>query len=65
MSLVVKLMIGGWTTTLAMIGVCALHQSGKLFKICKRLASWLEPSDQRDVRTPESEYAHVGLNAWQ
>jgi hypothetical protein len=56
MSLVVKLMIGGWATTLVMIGVCALNQSGKLFKIRKHVASWLEPSDARNLRTEESEY---------
>jgi hypothetical protein len=44
MSLVVKLMIGGWTGTLVMIGFCALNESGKLFPIRKRLASWLEPA---------------------
>jgi len=47
MSLVVKLMIGGWTGTLAMIGFCALNESGKLLNIRKRLASWLEPSSPR------------------
>jgi hypothetical protein len=58
MSFVVKLMMGGWATTLAMIGVCALHQSGKLFKIRKRIASWVQPSDARNVRAKGS--AHPG-----
>ena len=44
MSFVVKLMIGGWTTTLAMIGFCALNESGKLLKIRERIAQWLESS---------------------
>jgi hypothetical protein len=44
MSLVVKLMIGGWATTVAMIGFCALHESGKLHKIRERIALWLESS---------------------
>jgi hypothetical protein len=53
MSLVMKLMIGGWATTLAMIGVCALNESGKLFKIRKRIASWLEPSDATNSSTAD------------
>jgi hypothetical protein len=42
MSLVSKLMIGGWITTLAMIGVCALNESGKLLEIGRRIVLWLE-----------------------
>jgi len=42
MSLVAKLMIGGWITTLTMIGFCALNESGKLHKIGKRIRLWLE-----------------------
>jgi hypothetical protein len=45
MSLVIKLMIGGWATTLAMIAVYALNESGKLFNIRRRLASWMQPAD--------------------
>ena len=56
MSFVVKLMIGGWITTLTMIGVCALHESGRLFNLRKRLASWMEPSAARTVRAKENEY---------
>jgi hypothetical protein len=44
MSLVVKLIIFGWIATFATIGCCALHESGKLLKIGKRIASWLESS---------------------
>ncbi|HTS56049.1 MAG TPA: hypothetical protein VMH03_00790 [Terriglobales bacterium] len=44
MSFVSKLMIGGWITTLAMIGVCALNESGKLLEIGRRMVSWLETS---------------------
>ncbi|MGA9511141.1 MAG: hypothetical protein WBV55_21140 [Candidatus Sulfotelmatobacter sp.] len=44
MSPFVKLMIAGWTTAIAMIGCCALYQSGSLLKICKRIALWLETS---------------------
>jgi hypothetical protein len=46
MSLVIKLMIGGWATTLAMIGICALNESGKLSSLRRRIASWLQPCDQ-------------------
>jgi hypothetical protein len=56
MSLVVKLMIFGWATTLAMIGVCALNQSGKLFNLRKGIASWVESSDARNARVEEGEY---------
>jgi hypothetical protein len=42
MSPVVKLMIGGWLATFAMIGFCALAESGKLVKLEIRLVSWLE-----------------------
>jgi len=47
MSFFMKLMIAGWATTFAMIGVCALHESGKLLSIRRRLASWLERSAAR------------------
>ena len=46
MSLFFKLMVGGWTTAAAMLGLCALNASGKLDMIRKRVASWLEPSDR-------------------
>jgi hypothetical protein len=55
MSLVVKLMIGGWATTLAMIGVCALNESGKLFNIRRRLASWMQPADATFVYDDDRE----------
>ncbi|MGA8619723.1 MAG: hypothetical protein WB660_14550 [Candidatus Sulfotelmatobacter sp.] len=51
MSLFMKLMIGEWTTALALFGFCALNESGKLLKIRKRIALWLENS--APVRTPE------------
>ena len=53
MSIVVKLMIGGWITTLTMIGVCALHESGRLLKIRKRMAMWLDSSPYEVVRGRE------------
>jgi hypothetical protein len=42
MSIVDEVIIGGWTTAIAMIGFCALHESGKLLKIRRRIAFWLE-----------------------
>jgi len=36
------LMIGGWACTFGMIGFYALSESGKLLKIRKRIALWLE-----------------------
>jgi hypothetical protein len=51
MSLFVKLMIGGWTSAIAMWGFCALNASGQLIKVRRRMASWLDPSDRGVVRT--------------
>jgi len=42
MSIVIKLIVGGWTTTFAMIGFFALAESGKLLKIRQRAALWLK-----------------------
>jgi hypothetical protein len=47
MSLFVTLMIGGWTTAIAMIGFCALKESGTLLRIHKRIGLWLETSAPR------------------
>jgi len=44
MSLVMKLMIGGWTTTLLMFGFCALYEAGGLDNLRSRMALWLERS---------------------
>lgn len=41
MSLVLILMIGGWSATVLMIGVCALNEAGKLRTIRRRVALWL------------------------
>jgi hypothetical protein len=46
------LMIGGWATWFAMIGFCALCESGKLLRVRQRIAVWLETSS-RFVRGPE------------
>ena len=42
MSIIGELIVGGWSTTAVMIGVCALNDSGKLLKAHKRLGEWLE-----------------------
>ncbi len=47
MSLFVTLMIGGWTTAIAMIGFYALKESGQLLKIHKRIGVWLGNSAPR------------------
>jgi hypothetical protein len=60
MSLVVKLMIGGWITTFAMIGFFALKESGKLIKIRKRMALWLESSAPPVVSTSQASLEHEG-----
>jgi len=44
MSLVVKLIIGGWTTWFALIAFYALDESGKLLRARRRIALWLEPT---------------------
>jgi hypothetical protein len=44
MSVVVMLMIGGWTTTICMFAFCALKESGKLLRIRRRMALWLDAS---------------------
>ncbi|MGA8300440.1 MAG: hypothetical protein WB817_13230 [Terriglobales bacterium] len=55
MSVVVMLMIGGWTVTLSMIGVCALRDSGKLPELRRRIALWLlENSPAPIVRAEEN-----------
>jgi len=53
MSIVVMLMIGGWISTLAMIGFCALKESGQLLQIRRRMAHWLHSPAPAVVRMPE------------
>ncbi|MGO9403870.1 MAG: hypothetical protein ACLPVW_10430 [Terriglobales bacterium] len=52
MSIVVKLIIGGWATTFAMFGLLALNESGKLREIRERMALWLETAASR-IRVAE------------
>jgi len=42
MSVVVMLMIFGWSTFFAMIAYYSLKESGKLLKIRRRIALWLD-----------------------
>jgi hypothetical protein len=42
MSFFGELMIGGWTTALAMFGFLALNESGNLVRARRRIAGWLE-----------------------
>jgi hypothetical protein len=49
MSFVTKLMIGGWITTLAMIG--ALNESIWLLEIGRRIVLWLQTSTSAVGRT--------------
>ncbi len=53
MSLFMTLMIAGWITTFAMVGFCALEESGKLRKIRKRMAMWLDNSTAPGRRPEE------------
>jgi hypothetical protein len=46
------LMIGGWATWFAMIGFCALCESGKLLRMRQRIALLLETAS-RFVRGQE------------
>ena len=41
MSVVVKLIVGGWITMFAIVGVCALSESGELVRVHKRIGQWL------------------------
>ena len=42
MSIVVMLMIFGWSTCFAMVGFCALKDSGKLRRVRRSMALWLD-----------------------
>jgi hypothetical protein len=53
MSLFAKLMIGGWTSTIAVIAGCALRESGKWVQIRESIALWLGTSIARVQRTPD------------
>jgi hypothetical protein len=50
MSLIQMLIIGGWSSAGALIGFCALKESGTLLKIRVRLAEWLLSSQPTNSR---------------
>jgi hypothetical protein len=52
MSIIVRLMIGGWATSFAMFSFVALNESGKLLRIRQRIALSLEAAARR-VRVAE------------
>jgi len=41
MSMIVKIILCGWTAEFALIGFCALNESGKLLLLHERLGHWL------------------------
>jgi len=50
MSVVTMLMIAGWAATFSFVGISALHESGKLNRIRRRLALWLDASLAEETR---------------
>jgi hypothetical protein len=52
MSLIQLLIIGGWSSTGALIGFHALKESGTLLKMRARLAEWLLSSQPANSRQP-------------
>ena len=63
MSVVVMLMMGGWIATLSMVGVCALHESGRLFKLRRRIALWLLETSSEQIRSAEKGFQAERGNA--
>jgi hypothetical protein len=63
MSVIVKLIIGGWATTLVMFGFCALVESGKLLKIRESIKSWMENRATSSGFTPEEGLEFSGDDA--
>jgi hypothetical protein len=58
MSLFAKIMICGWTTTMVMVALFALNESGVLLKAHRRLGEWLEtlvPAENRPGWTSSNE----------
>jgi hypothetical protein len=54
MTLFFMLMIGGWTSAIAIIGSFALAESGKLLEIHRRIGFWLE-KDSVSEASPQNE----------
>jgi hypothetical protein len=42
MTVVTKLIIGGWISEIGLVCIFALNESGKLLKMHRRLGQWLE-----------------------
>jgi hypothetical protein len=63
MSIVVMLMIFGWSASIAMIGFYALKESGKLLEIRRRLALWLDNTLTPAVVGSEESPKHEGVDA--
>jgi hypothetical protein len=45
MSIVDEIIVGGWMTASGLIGFYAMRESGKLLRIRKRIALWLDDAD--------------------
>lgn len=63
MSIIVMLIIGGWSATLSMIAVCALKESGKLRQVRRDTALWIDSSLRAAVPASEEterEVANAG-----
>jgi hypothetical protein len=63
MSIIVMLMIGGWSATLSMIAVCALNESGKLRQIRRHTALWIDSSLRAAAPAPEENLGREVANA--
>jgi len=53
MSVVIKLLVGGWIVEGALVALCALNQSGGLIKIHKRVGEWLRAVAPPNIGVPE------------
>jgi hypothetical protein len=54
MSFILKLIIFGWLATILMVVVCALDESGKLLKMRRRVAAWIEVWIDKPARAEEA-----------
>ncbi|MGA9544592.1 MAG: hypothetical protein WBQ85_13550 [Candidatus Sulfotelmatobacter sp.] len=53
MSVIAKLIIGGWLATGAMIGCCAACESGKLVRSYRRIGEWLGTFNPSGAGSPK------------
>ncbi|MGD0272001.1 MAG: hypothetical protein ABSB14_23245 [Candidatus Sulfotelmatobacter sp.] len=63
MSIVVMIIIAGWLLTCAMIGCCALNESGKLAEIRERIAAWEKTSNLPDAAISDATAQSVDESA--